>query len=353
MENCKLSLILPVYNVENYLKPCLESLVSQNFECMEIIAVNDGSTDRSPEILKDFQSRFPEKIKIFTTENRGVSHARNYGFSKSTGKYVWFIDSDDFIAPDACSILIKKAEQDENDLVLFSHYEENQKTGEAAVSACPCKTQNFSVKEHPEQLALFSPYPWDKLIKRNLFEGLFFPEGIRFEDLPVAFLLMTKAVSIGYVEKPLYTYRKRIGFLSGLTEGTTDIFKASDFLRETLNEQGFLSLYEKELEYITVKHFLFRFRQIITNYEKGKKELKCRLINSSFDYLEKYYPNWKENPYLSTLLNDYIYRMLFLYTSRKKMLHLVNICDGKPKYFQKLYVVTQKKLHPKGGVPKK
>ena len=68
MENCKLSLILPVYNVENYLKPCLESLVSQNFECMEIIAVNDGSTDRSPEILKDFQSRFPEKIKIFTTE---------------------------------------------------------------------------------------------------------------------------------------------------------------------------------------------------------------------------------------------------------------------------------------------
>lgn len=164
---------------------------------------------------------------------------------------------------------------------------------------------------------------------------------------------MTKAASIGYVEKPLYTYRKRIGFLSGLTEGTTDIFKASDFLRETLNEQGFLSLYEKELEYITVKHFLFRFRQIITNYEKGKKELKCRLINSSFDYLEKYYPHWKENPYLSTLLNDYIYRMLFLYTSRKKMLHLVNICDGKPKYFQKLYVVTQKKLHPKGGVPKK
>ena len=301
MENCKLSLILPVYNVENYLKPCLESLVSQNFECMEIIAVNDGSTDRSPEILKDFQSRFPEKIKIFTTENRGVSHARNYGFSKSTGKYVWFIDSDDFIAPDACSILIKKAEQDANDLVLFSHYEENQKTGEAAVSTCPCKTQNFSVKEHPEQLALFSPYPWDKLIKRSLFEGLFFPEGIRFEDLPVAFLLMTKAASIGYVEK----------------------------------------------------HFLFRFRQIITNYEKGKKELKCRLINSSFDYLEKYYPHWKENPYLSTLLNDYIYRMLFLYTSRKKMLHLVNICDGKPKYFQKLYVVTQKKLHPKGGVPKK
>lgn len=353
MENCKISIVLPVYNVETYLAPCLESLVSQNFPNMEIIAVNDGSTDRSPEILKDFQSRFPEKIKIFTTENKGVSHARNYGASMASGEYLWFVDSDDFISEDACRLLYEKAKKDKNDLVLFSHYEENQKTGERTVSPCPCKEQNFSVKEHPEQLALFSPYPWDKLIKRSLFDGLFFPEGIRFEDLPVAFLLMTKASSVGYVEKPLYTYRKRIGFLSGLTEGTMDIFKASDFLRNSLDEMGFLPLYEKELEYVTVKHFLFRFRQIITNYDKGKKELKCRLINSSFEYLEKYYPNWKENPYLSTLLNDYIYRMLFLYSSRKKMLRLVTLCDGKPKYFQKLYVVTQKKLHPKGGVPAK
>lgn len=353
MENCKISIVLPVYNVETYLAPCLESLVSQNFPNMEIIAVNDGSTDRSPEILTDFQSRFPEKIKIFTTENKGVSHARNYGASMASGEYLWFVDSDDFISEDACRLLYEKAKKDKNDLVLFSHYEENQKTGERTVSPCPCKEQNFSVKERPEQLALFSPYPWDKLIKRSLFDGLFFPEGIRFEDLPVAFLLMTKASSVGYVEKPLYTYRKRIGFLSGLTEGTMDIFKASDFLRNSLDEMGFLPLYEKELEYVTVKHFLFRFRQIITNYDKGKKELKCRLINSSFEYLEKYYPNWKENPYLSTLLNDYIYRMLFLYSSRKKMLRLVTLCDGKPKYFQKLYVVTQKKLHPKGGVPVK
>lgn len=353
MENCKISIVLPVYNVETYLAPCLESLVSQNFPNMEIIAVNDGSTDKSPEILKDFQSRFPEKIKIFTTENKGVSHARNYGASMASGEYLWFVDSDDFISEDACRLLYEKAKKDKNELVLFSHYEENQKTGERTVSPCPCKEQNFSVKERPEQLALFSPYPWDKLIKRSLFDGLFFPEGIRFEDLPVAFLLMTKASSVGYVEKPLYTYRKRIGFLSGLTEGTMDIFKASDFLRNSLDEMGFLPMYEKELEYVTVKHFLFRFRQIITNYDKGKKELKCRLINSSFDYLEKYYPNWKENPYLSTLLNDYIYRMLFLYSSRKKMLRLVTLCDGKPKYFQKLYVVTQKKLHPKGGVPVK
>ena len=134
MENCKISIVLPVYNVETYLAPCLESLVSQNFPNMEIIAVNDGSTDRSPEILKDFQSRFPEKIKIFTTENKGVSHARNYGASMASGEYLWFVDSDDFISDDACRLLYEKAKKDKNDLVLFSHYEENQKTGERTVN---------------------------------------------------------------------------------------------------------------------------------------------------------------------------------------------------------------------------
>lgn len=353
MKNCKISIILPVYNVEAYLKPCLESLIAQNFENMEIIAVNDGSTDKSPEILKGFQTRFPEKIKVYTTENKGVSHARNYGFSMAEGEYVWFVDSDDFISPDACRLLYEKAERDKNDLVLFSHYEENQKTGESTLSALPCKEQNFSVKAQPRQLALFSPYPWDKLIKRTLFNGLSFPEGMRFEDLPVAFLLMTKAHSIGYIEKPVYTYRKRVGFLSGLTEGTMDILKSAELLKKSMEEAEIFSLYEKEAEFVTVKHFFFRFRQIITNYDRGKKDLKCRLINGCFDYLEKEYPQWLNNPYLSTLLNDYIYRMLFLYTSRQKMLRLVKICDGTPRYFQKAYVVISKKLHPKGGVPQK
>ncbi len=351
MKNCKLSIILPVYNVEAYLKPCLESLTSQTLDSMEIIAVNDGSTDKSPEILQDFQSRFPQILKIFTTENKGVSHARNYGFSKSRGEYVWFVDSDDYISPDACRLLYEKANQDQNDLILFPYYEENQKTGEKLPSPQVCTEQNFRVETSPRQLALVSPYPWNKLIKRELFEGLAFPEGIRFEDLPIAFLLMVKARSIGYMSQCLYIYRKQIGFLNNLTEGTLDILTAVDFLKESLQEMNCFSQYKKEAEFVTLKHFFFRFRQIITNYDKDKKDLKYRLINGCFDYLEQEYPNWKENPYLTPLLNDYISRMLFLYSSRKKMLRLVTVCSGKPRYFQKAYVVTQKKLHPESGLP--
>lgn len=105
MKAFKVSIILPVYNVEKYLPACLESLVNQTLDEVEIVAVNDGSTDGSLAILEQWQERYPGKLFIYTTENHGVSHARNLGFSKSRGEYVWFVDSDDYVETDACWLL--------------------------------------------------------------------------------------------------------------------------------------------------------------------------------------------------------------------------------------------------------
>ena len=109
MKSFKVSIILPVYNVEKYLSACLDSLLAQTLEEIEIVAVNDGSTDGSLQILQAYQSLNPEKLFIFSTENHGVSRARNYGFAHSHGEYVWFVDSDDFVEPDACRLLYEKA----------------------------------------------------------------------------------------------------------------------------------------------------------------------------------------------------------------------------------------------------
>ena len=122
MKSFKVSIILPVYNVEKYLSACLDSLLAQTLEEIEIVAVNDGSTDGSLQILQAYQSLNPEKLFIFSTENHGVSRARNYGFAHSHGEYVWFVDSDDFVEPDACRLLYEKATADGSDLVFFRYY---------------------------------------------------------------------------------------------------------------------------------------------------------------------------------------------------------------------------------------
>ena len=105
MNTPKVSIILPVYNVAEFLPACLDSLLDQTLDQLEIVAVNDGSTDTSAAILQAYQEKYPSKLFVYTTTNHGVSHARNYGFSKSHGEYVWFVDSDDFIQPSACEQL--------------------------------------------------------------------------------------------------------------------------------------------------------------------------------------------------------------------------------------------------------
>ena len=119
MESYKISIIVPVYNVEQYLRQCMDSLVNQTLEEIEIIAVNDGSPDGSLAILEEYQKAYPKKVKVFSIENQGVSHARNYGFSKSAGEYLLFVDSDDYIERETCELLYAKAKRDENDLVFL------------------------------------------------------------------------------------------------------------------------------------------------------------------------------------------------------------------------------------------
>ena len=341
----KVSIILPVYNVEKYLETCLDSLIAQTLENIEIVAVNDGSTDGSLHILEQYQQRYPQKVFVYSTKNHGVSHARNYGFSHSHGEYVWFVDSDDYIEPDACRCLYGKAINDHNDLVLFRYYNVDDATGERKEYIKACHNQNFTVAEKPYELPTISPYPWIKFIRRDLFEGLHFPEGIRFEDLPVAYLLGVKAHSIGYVNRCFYNYRKNVGFLGALTPSTLQIKDAIIFMKEEMQRLGYYDQYKTELDFIAVRHFLYRFWKLLTNYEKAKKDLKIQLVNELFDYLEEEIPNWQDNHYVKYSLAPHIARMMYLYGSRKEMLRFVKTCGKKRPRFQKDWLKEYKAEH--------
>lgn len=345
MNTPKVSIILPVYNVAEFLPACLDSLLDQTLDQLEIVAVNDGSTDTSAAILQAYQEKYPSKLFVYTTTNHGVSHARNYGFSKSHGKYVWFVDSDDFIQPSACEQLYTKAVQDDNDLVLFSYHNIDMSSGKKTPFPMRHHNQNFSFSEKPYEMSILSPYPWIKLIQRELFEGLAFPEGIRFEDLPVAYLLAAKARNVGIIDECLYNYRKNVGFLGSLTPATADIKKAIIYLKDCMNSLGFLETYRTEIDFITIRHFFFRFWKLLTNYETEKKDLKLDLINQLFDYIDAFLPDWQNNHYVKYALPDHLFQLLYLYGSRKEMLHFVNTCDGMSPNQQKAWLKDYKAGH--------
>ena len=345
MKSFKVSIILPVYNVEKYLSACLDSLLAQTLKEIEIVAVNDGSTDGSLQILQAYQSLNPEKLFIFSTENHGVSRARNYGFAHSHGEYVWFVDSDDFVEPDACRLLYEKATADGNDLVLFRYYNVDSETGVRKEYIASCHNQNFRVADKPYELPAISPYPWIKFIHRDLFNGLCFPEGIRFEDLPVAYLLAVKARSIGYVDQCFYNYRKNVGFLSRLTPSTLHIRNAIIFMKEEMEKLGLFEQYQTELDFIAVRHFFYRFWKLLTNYETDQKELKLQLINELFDYMESNIPDWESNHYVRYSLPPHIGRLLCLYGSRQEMISFVEACNGMTVQQQKAWIKDYKLSH--------
>ena len=345
MKSFKVSIILPVYNVEKYLSTCLDSLLAQTLEEIEIVAVNDGSTDGSLQILQAYQSLNPEKLFTFSTENHGVSRARNYGFAHSHGEYVWFVDSDDFVEPDACRLLYEKATADGNDLVLFRYYNVDSETGIRKEYIASCHNQNFRVADKPYELPAISPYPWIKFIHRDLFNGLCFPEGIRFEDLPVAYLLAVKARSIGYVDQCFYNYRKNVGFLSRLTPSTLHIRNAIIFMKEEMEKLGLFEQYQTELDFIAVRHFFYRFWKLLTNYETDQKELKLQLINELFDYMESNIPDWENNHYVRYSLPPHIGRLLCLYGSRQEMISFIEACNGMTVQQQKAWIKDYKLSH--------
>lgn len=354
MKSCKISIIVPVYNTEPYLRECMDSLISQNMTDIEIIAVNDGSTDNSFEILRSYQALNPSKVYVYNTENMGVSHARNFALEKASGEYVWFVDSDDSVEPNACKTLYNLAVSCNHDLLLFGRNDVDAQTREKTPNPINHYNKSFCAKDKPYEFLKLSPFPWNKLIKRELLDGVQFPEGIRFEDLPVSFIAASRAKSIGVCDECFYNYRVQVGFLSKFTKSTLDIVKAVEYLRNTLEKEDTLKYFEKEIEYVTVRHFLYRLEQLWTVCGDENYELKKELVNTLFDYLEKNYPDFGDNKYIKYNLPDRLIMLYDLYSSRENMLDLIEECrhmtkEEQGEYFEQYALETgmpkNKKMH--------
>ena len=222
----KVSVIIPVYKVEKYLDECLESVVNQTYKDFEVILVDDGSPDNCPLMCDNWAIR-DARIKVIHQPNQGISTVRNKGIENSIGEYILFIDSDDFIDKTAIEKALTVAEKTSADIVCFGVFRitENKEIIEATE-----KIKNNTVSRQEALLDLCQgnvhDYSWNKLYRRKVFEGVYYPTDKTIEDIATTYKLFLNAEKISYLSDELYFYRRREGSIIADMKSSTlnDLF---------------------------------------------------------------------------------------------------------------------------------
>jgi len=242
------SIIIPVYNTELYLEQCLGSVINQTYENLEILCINDGSTDKSGEICERYAQN-DSRVKVFHKENGGVSSAKNIGLKNSTGKYVSFVDSDDWIEPDMVEILHKAAEETSNEIVVCNYSKVTNEQIEPITNRKTIPTGTitgadmilFALKR--DNYMGFCGYTWNKLFLRERIKNLFFDEKINYGEDVLFFAQVTLSSGCRgiYINKSLYHYRQRESSIAHTKNNDikTHILKSYKRIEKLINETGY------------------------------------------------------------------------------------------------------------------
>lgn len=228
----KLSVIVPVYNVEQYLSRCVDSILGQSFSDLEVILVNDGSRDGSGGICDSYARRDP-RVRVIHKENGGLSSARNVGIDAAEGEYLAFVDSDDWIEQDCYETMLALTEKYGADLVCAGRYDVDGGTGEKKVGLCPQKEECVSPEELVGRIFLWDgcdSSACDKLYHRTLLETFRYPEGKVCEDVPTTYRIVLKARKAVLCDRPFYNYYHRP---DSITTDTVISEKTFHFSRHT------------------------------------------------------------------------------------------------------------------------
>ena len=276
-----LSVIIPVYNVENYLNECLDSVTSQTLDDMEIICIDDGSTDNSPDILKEY-SKKDKRIKIITKENGGQATARNLGIKEAQGEYIAFVDSDDFIEPTMFEKLYTKAKDNNLDIAMCKIATYDNQTEEIKNNVWyymlgvfrDFEKDIFNHKDTKEFTCHIAVTPYNKIYKTTLLKenNILFPEGLIFEDEKFFYDTYLRAKRVSIVDEFLYYYRiNRKGSTVDTIKDNdfSDIVPISKLIRETFKETDNYEDYKILLSNRFIHLQLARFTQTSQKYKEN------------------------------------------------------------------------------------
>lgn len=221
MENDLISIIIPVYKVEKYLEKCIESVLKQTYTNLQIILVDDGSPDNCGKICDEYAKKDP-RIEVIHKVNGGLSDARNVGIAKAKGKYIGFVDSDDYIKEDMYEILINLIKEYDADVSICNLYDVID--GKEYIKNNENGIQEYSRLEILKEVLLdknIQSYAWNKLYKKELFDEIKYPIGKKYEDIGTTFYVFEKCNKIVVTSEPEYYYLKRSDSLvNNVTEST-------------------------------------------------------------------------------------------------------------------------------------
>ena len=316
MTNDLISIIIPIYNTEEYLERCLNSVINQSYENLEIILINDGSTDASEEICKDYLEK-DKRIKYFKKENGGLSSARNYGLKKSSGKYIGFIDSDDVISIDMFLTLYNNLVKTSSDMSICEvvRFKENPEFN---------NSNNYNIYNSKEILKIILEdkkicnFAVNKLYKKELMKDIEYPIGKYQEDVGTTYKFIKNAKKIVYSDSKLYGYYSRN---NSITKSLSTKFVYDYF--EMIEKRS------KELRNMDIDDYLDLNKSnvilgIFIDLSQNKKLLKdikfSKYINNKLIELKKLHKNTKK---INTLKHNILINILLF--NKNIFLVLMNI----------------------------
>ena len=319
----KLSIIVPIYNVEKYLPRCIESILNQTFREFELILINDGSTDNCKEICEKYK-KIDSRIIVVNKKNGGVSSARNFGIDISRGEYIGFVDPDDFIDANMYEILFNTANSYNSDMVICDYYKVSEydikKYEEIQLNNKGIIVENINNIDAIERILTVGEkfiVAWNKIYKRRLFENLRYNEGMIYEDEFLAHRILYRCNKVSIINSSLYYYVQRKGSIVNSTFSSKKFDKVYaikdrvDFLKD----KGIVNLiYKAEKSFID--YFVWNYfvgYQRLENIEYELKRLKKEFNSVFYRILDNKLISIKEKLTLCILyLSPYLYNKLVI-----------------------------------------
>lgn len=299
MKDCKISIIVPIYNVEQYLRKCLDSLVNQTMKEIEIILVNDASPDSSDRIMEEYRSRYPEQIRcIYHERNLGLGGGRNTGIRAAKGEYVLFVDSDDYVDITICEKLYRVASENNSDIVSCE-YKEGQEGNFREVDQFSSQVMgDLDYEKRRLLMSVHSVGAVAKIVRKSMImeNDLYFPEHLKYEDLATVPLWWIYIKRYDEVKEPMYYYIRHENSITGTknSAGYYELFKAAKHIYQQFISRGLQEEYQECMDNILLRAFIDEIKFLLGNVDEPDEE---ELRNLKKDVLELI-PDYEKNPML-------------------------------------------------------